>query len=97
MSTRNERKRLAKARTAQIREALASIEAAQAVIVAERDRIETSFRTYCPYTLASPSRNLREVDGSSVVATRVYPSEKAFGPLRGNGYGGKGELRRKYI
>ena len=41
MATRNERKRLARARTAQLREAVSSADLAQAAIVAEKERLET--------------------------------------------------------
>ena len=97
MATRNERKRLARAKTAQLREAVASANLAQAVIVAEQERIEAAFRLYCPYTLVSPNRKVRETLGADVVSTRQYPNERAFVPLKGDGFDGKGELRRKYI
>ena len=97
MSTRNERKRLAKAKTAQLRLAVANVLRAEAATMAERERIETSFRLYCPYTLVSPNRKLRETKGADVVSTRQYLDERAFVPLKGDGFGGKGELRRKYI
>ena len=97
MATRNERKRLARARTAHLREAVVSADLAQAAIVAEKERLETAFRLYCPWTIVSPNRKMRETLGVDVVSTRQYPNEKAFVPLKGDGFDGKGELRRKYI
>jgi hypothetical protein len=97
VATRNERKRLAKARNVELRLAVAEAFKAEADVSAEIKRKEATFRTYCPYTIVSPNRKLREMDGSGVVATKIYPTEKAFGPLKGNGHNGKGELRRKYI
>lgn len=102
MATRNQRKRRAKAK----REALAlAVEKALALEAArqqaKREAMATTLDTHPLDTFSSSHQKVTEREGKvqSAKGKRKFAAKDApmFGPLKGNGHDGRGELRKRYV